>query len=263
MLGEGIVTAIVSRNGHDSTRTITRQHVFSNPDGYFLVRKRIDGIAAREHTRHLMVHLTVTLCALLHVVKVFFYLLLLLRCGQFCHQLRLRSQHHERHAEHRVGTGGEDGETLLVLSRAGGVIGYFEIDFRTLRATNPVALRLLQRVSPVNLLQSVKQSLSVGTHTQAPLAHLLLHHRVAAANADAINHLVVGKNGSQFRTPVHHRISQIGNAVVHQYLLLLLLREVVPVGGREMQLLSTQSIAVLGTHQLEVLNELDGRLGLV
>ena len=30
-----------------------------------------------------------------------------------------------------------------------------------------------------------------------------------------------------------------------------------------MQLLSTQCIAVLGTHQLKVLNELDGRLGLV
>ena len=87
MLGEGIVTGVVSRYGHNGTSTITSQHIFCNPDGNLLIVERIDGVRTREHTRHLMIHLTVALCTFLYIVEVFLHLFLLLRCGEFCHKV--------------------------------------------------------------------------------------------------------------------------------------------------------------------------------
>ena len=87
VLGKGIVTRVVSRHSHDGTCTIACKDVFCNPDRYFLVRKRIDSIASREHARHLVVHLTVALCALLHVVQILVNFCLLLRCGEFSYEV--------------------------------------------------------------------------------------------------------------------------------------------------------------------------------
>ena len=87
VLGKCIVTRVMGRYSHDGTSTIASQHIFCNPNGNFLVVKRIDGIRAREHTRHLMIHLTVALSTLLHIVKIFFHLFFLLRCGKFCYKV--------------------------------------------------------------------------------------------------------------------------------------------------------------------------------
>ena len=113
---------------------------------------------------------------------------------------------------------------------------HLELHLCSLRTTNPVALSLLERVGPVDGLQSVEQTLGVCRHTQAPLAHLLLNHRIAATHADAIDNLVVGKHSAEFRTPVHHRLAKICYTVVHQHLLLLLLRERLPLVGGEVKL---------------------------
>ena len=203
-----------------------------------------------------MVHLAFTLRALLHVSQVLVNGCLLVGCGELLYEVTLRSQHHERHAEHRIGTGGEDGKVLVR-------VGHLELYLCTFRTANPVALRLLQRVGPVNGVETVQQTLGVCRHTQAPLAHLLLFHRIAAALRHTVHHLVVGQHRTQGRTPVDHRLCQVGNAVVHQHLLLLLFREASPVRGREVQLLRSQGTAILSTHQFEVLNELDDGLCLL
>ena len=103
------------------------------------------------------------------------------------------------------------------------LIPYFELHLGTLRASYPVLLRLLDRVAPVDGLQSVEQSLCVSADTQAPLAHLLLLYREAAAHADTINNLVVGKHSAQSGTPVYHGLAHEGKAVVHEDVRLLLL----------------------------------------
>ena len=113
MLGEGIVARVVGRHSHDGTCTVASQHVFGNPDGNLLIRERIDGVASREHTSNLMIHLAVALRTLLHVVEVFLHFFLLLRRGEFGHKVALGSEHHERHTKHRVCTSGEDGEVLI------------------------------------------------------------------------------------------------------------------------------------------------------
>ena len=163
-----------------------------------------------------MVYLALTLGAACHILYVFLYLILLLRSGEFLDQVALRSQYHERNAKHGIGTSGEDGELLVRVSN-------LKLHLGTLRTSYPVLLRLLDRVAPVDGLQSVEQTLCVCADTQAPLAHLLLFYREAAAYADTIYNLIVGKHGAQSGTPVYHGLAHEGKAVVHEDVRLLLL----------------------------------------
>ena len=242
----------MGRNGHDGTRSIAGKHIFGNPDRNLLARERVDGIGAGEHTRHTMIHLALTLGALLHIGEIFVDGCLLLRSGELLHEFALGSQHHECHTEDGVGTRGEDGELYIAVS-------HFELHLRTFRTTNPVALGFLQRVGPVDGLQAVEESLGIGRHAQTPLAHLLLFYGIAAALRYTVHHLVVGEYGAESRTPVHHCLTEIGDAVVHQHFLLLLLRPAVPLVGRELQLLRlchTESFQALGAVLLEISNQL-------
>ena len=145
----------------------------------------------------------------------------------------------------------------------GFILGYLEYHLGTFRAAYPVALSLFERVAPVQVVESVEQSLSVGTGSQTPLPHLLLFHGIAATLRYAVDHFVVGQYGAQCGTPVDHCVGEVGNAVVHQHLLFLLFREGGPLRRSEVQFLGAQSMAVLGAHEFKVLNELDGWLCLV
>ena len=83
----------------------------------------------------------------------------------------------------------------LKLSPDGGVGGgYSELHLRTLTSAYPVLLCLLDRVAPVDSLQTVEQALRVSRCAQTPLLHLLLHDGEAAALAHAVHHFVVGKH---------------------------------------------------------------------
>ena len=151
-----------------------------------------------------------------------------------------------------------------LFSPTGGVRrGYLKFHLCSFRASYPVALSLLKRLSPVHGVQSVEQTLCIGADAQAPLHHLLLNNGVAAAHAHAVHHLVIGKHGAQSGAPVHHRLAQIGYAVVHQHLLLFLFAHGAPLVGREAQLLALCHVESLGALLVEVLNELLYRLRLV
>ena len=104
--------------------------------------------------------------------KVSLYSLLLLGSGERSHEFALGSEHHEGNTEHGVGTSGEDNKLHIAILHLKG-------EFSTLATANPVALGLLERVGPVNLVESVEQATSVCRYAQAPLAHLLLHHGVS------------------------------------------------------------------------------------
>ncbi len=158
-------------------------------------------------------------------------------------------QHHEGYAEHCVGTGGEDGELHIAVLHA-------ELHFGTLRASYPVALCFLQRVGPVYLVKTVKQTLCVCRHSQTPLLHLLLYHGIAAALTHAVHHLVIGEHCAKSGTPVHHCLAKVGYTVVHQHLLLLLLAHLIPLLGGEVQLLAHCHVQVVGAFMLKMLYEL-------
>ena len=79
-------------------------------------------------------------------------------------------------------------------------------------------------------------------HPQRPLAHRFLHHGIASPHGQAVLHLIIRQHGSQFRAPVHHRVPQVGNAVVHQHLLAFLFALGIPFLRRKGQLLATRRI---------------------
>ena len=255
MLGKSIVARVVGRHGHDGTCTISGQNVLSNPDGNLFVGERIDGVGTGEDTGHLVVHLALTLGALLHVGNIVFHFLFLFGRGELFYQFTLGCQNHKGHTEHGIGTGGKDGEALGVGCWVLGVGCYFENHFRTFRASNPVALGFFQGVRPLNRLQTIEQTLGVSTYTQTPLAHLLLHHGESAANADTIHHFIIGQHGAQSGTPVHHRLAQISNTIVHQYLLLPLLVPGVPFISGEREFFALGHIQSLRSLLGKTLNE--------
>ena len=254
MLGEGIVTAVVGGNGHDGSRTVTSQHIFAHPNGNSLARKGIDGVRACEHARHLAVGDAVQLGALLHVGEILIDRRLLLGRGHLAYIFALGSQHHESNAKHGIGTGSEDSEANVTVLDT-------EFHLRSLGAAYPVALRFLQAVRPVYGIQSVEQALRVGRHTQAPLAHLFLHHGETSSYAHAVYYLVVGQHCAQSGAPVHHGLAQIGDTVIHQGLLLLLFAHALPFISREAQFFALRHVKSLSAFLLEVLYEFGNGLG--
>ena len=124
MAGESIVARVVGRHGHDGSGAISGQHIFGNPDGNLLASEWVDGIRTRENARHLVVHLSFALGALLHISQILLYFGLLFSRGELFHQFAFRSQHHERNAENGVGARGEDGELQIR-------VGHTELHLRT------------------------------------------------------------------------------------------------------------------------------------
>ena len=151
-----------------------------------------------------------------------------------------------------------------LLPLGGGWEGACNLKFhlRTLRATNPVLLCLLDAVAPLYRVQSVQESLCISTHSQAPLPHLLLLHRETAAHTHTIHHLIIRQHRAQTGTPVHHRLAHEGNPVVHQHITLPLLIHRLPLLSREVQFLRlchTKRIQPFRTLLLEISNQLLNR----
>ena len=152
MTGERIVAGVMGRHRHDGTGSVAGKHIVAHPYRVLLTSERVDGIAAGKHTGHFLVDHALTLRARLHLLKIGFNLFLLPSGSQLAHQLTLRSQHHEGHTEHRVGTGGEYRELFIAVC-------HLEHNLGTLASSYPVALGFFQRVGPVYRVQSVEQTL--------------------------------------------------------------------------------------------------------
>ena len=237
MFGKSIVTTVVSRNSHNGACSVSSQNIIAHPNRNLLICKGIDGITACKYTSYTAVADTIALCALLGSSDIVFYFLAMFVGSYFFYIFTFRRQHHEGNTKHRVGTCGKDGEMHVA-------VGHIEFYFRTFAATNPVALGLFQRVCPIDGIQTVQQTLCISTHTKAPLTHLLLNDRESATNAHAVNNLVIGQNRTQSGTPVHHRLTQIGNTVVHQSVLLFFFAHTQPFLSREHIFFATGNIEI-------------------
>ena len=189
MFSKCIVAAVVCRNCHDGSRPVACQYVVANPDWNGVARKRIDGIGPCEHAGYFPVRDTLPLGAFLRSVQIGFYLCALCFGRYLGDKLALRRENHECYAEHRVCACREDGKFQITIL-------YAETNLRSFRATYPIALRFLQRIRPIYRLEPVEQSLRIGRDTQAPLAHLFLHHGIASACGNAFYHLVIRQDGA-------------------------------------------------------------------
>ena len=256
VLGKSIVTAVVSRHRHDGSRTVSSQYIVADPDGHCLAGKRIDAIRTAEHTRHAAVGDTFAFSAFLRTFEVSIHFCFLFRCGELSHQFAFWSQYHKGNAKHRIGTCGKDGKFKIT-------VFYLKLHFSTFRTANPVLLCFLQRIRPVNAVQSVEQTLCISRHTQTPLAHFLLHHRITATFTHAVHHFVISQHRTQFGTPVHHCFAQISNAVVHQHFLLLFFVHCLPFVGRKLQFLAASHVQVRRAVGFEMSHQFADRASLL
>ena len=65
---------------------------------------------------------------------------------------------------------------------------------------------------------------------------------MSSTDADAITDLIVGQDSAEGSAPVDHRLAEVGQTVVHQYLSLLLRSPAPPLFGREGELLALGDI---------------------
>ncbi len=239
MARESIVARVMRGHSHDGACTVAGKHVVAHIHRNLLARKGIDGIGAGEHAAHLLIHKALALRLALHLGAVGLHSLALSVGGDHIHIFALGSEHHEGDSEHGVGPGGEDGHLHIRAVDA-------ELHLGALRAPYPVALGLLDGVGPLDSLQVVEQTRSVGAHAQTPLVHQLLLHGVAATHRYPLAYLVVGQHSAEFGAPVHHRVAQISYAVVHQSIGLLLFVHGLPLVGAEAEFLAACGMHALG-----------------
>ena len=262
MLCKGIVTTVMSRHSHNRSCSISSQNILWNPNRNLLTSEWIDTIWAREDTCHLTVRHTFQLCALLYIRQILLYLSLLSLWSEFCNELWLWCQYHEANTKHRISTRCKDRKLTLFLTLTSWC-KVFEFNLCTLRTANPVLLCLLDRVRPVDCLQSIKQSLWIGWHTKTPLLHQLLYDRIASSLAHTIDNLVISKHCAESRTPVYHRLTEVSNTIVHELLLLFLLVHARPVTCRENQFLALCDIKIQCSFFFKVANKVLNRHSLL
>ena len=200
MLGKCIVTTIVRRYRHDGSCSITSQYIITNPYRNRFSCKRIYCIRTTKHTRYTTVCNTLTFCTLLCTVQISLNFCTLCFGCQHRHQFTFRCKYHERHTEHRIGTRSKDSKFQIA-------VFYLETYFSTFWTANPVTLSLFQRICPVYRFQSVKQTLCISRHTQTPLAHLFLYHRMSTTFRYPVYNFIVCQYRTQCRTPVYHGLS--------------------------------------------------------
>ena len=260
MACKGVVTRVVSRYSHNSTCSVTGQYIVRSIDWNTLAGEWVSSIRTCEDTAHTLgLGNTLTLRALLCLLDVGLHSLLLLGSGHICNPLVLRRNNHKCYTENSVGTSGENLQFATLAICHLGIEEYL----CTLRATNPVALNLLQRLAPLEAVETVQHTLCVCCNAEQPLLHTLLLHRVTAAHRQTILHLVICEYGAKCRTPVHHSVSTEGKTIVLQHLLLLSLALCGPLLCRECQLGGASGGDTLGTLLLEVCYEVGNRLSLL
>ena len=138
-------------------------------------------------------------------------------------QLVFGRENHVRRAEKRVATGRVDGYQI------GRLFGLFdcsivtaeadpEVDERTGRLADPVALHLLDAVGPVERVEILEETLGVLGDLEHPLAHGLADDRMVAALGASVNDLLVRQDRTEGGTPVHRHFGNIGEALLVELL---------------------------------------------
>ena len=163
----------MGRYGHDSTCTIASKNIVCNPDWDFLAIDRIDGISTRPNTSFFLSKVGTSQVRLkTSLVFVVSYCLSLLWTCDSVNQVMLRSQDSESRTEKSVRTSRKDCEFIVCSLNFKGYIG-------TSWFTNPVALHILDRFWPIQLIQVIKQALCIGRDFKHPLTHRFADNWIA------------------------------------------------------------------------------------
>ena len=219
---ELMVAGVVGRDRHDRAGAVAHEDVVGDEDRNLLSVHGIDGEAAGEDTRLLLVLLALEVGlrgdrrAVLRdrgrgvgpaAGPAIIGALGPCSGDEVADERMLGRENHVGGAEQGVGTGGEHLDAADA--------GHVEANLGTARASDPVALHGLDLVRPVQQIQVVEQPVGVRGDPHHPLPQMLPEHReVAAVTAAVGGDLLVGQHGAQSWAPVHQRITQVHQAMV-------------------------------------------------
>ena len=213
-LAEFKVTLIVAGNTHYGTGTIIDEDVVGNPDRYFCLIDRIDGIGTGKHANFFgIIGRTFNIALVAHFFN---------ESAQFgfvglafddpFHKGMFRSQDDEAGTEDRIDTGREQ--------------FYPFADFRDIKeevcpfaAADPVALHGLDPFRPARqFVQIVEETVCIIGNLEEPLFQVFLDDRIVTAPAYAAFSLFVGKDGMAVFAPVDLGFLAVCQAAfVHQF----------------------------------------------
>ena len=135
----------MSRYCHHCAGTIADEYIVADPDRDLLARYRVDGVATGEDSGDRVVHHSLPLGPPLRPIEIGIDRHPLLVRSHLLHQSTLRSKHHKGHPVERIRPSGEDRNRLVTILEV-------KSNLSPLRATDPVALGLLNRGRPVYMV---------------------------------------------------------------------------------------------------------------
>ena len=202
--GEFKIALVVGRNGHDGSGAVAHQNVIGDPNRYLFSINRIDPISPGEDAGFFLVEFGPLQIALGRNGRlVFFHSVFLCGGGDALHQRMLGRENHVGRSEKRIRTGGENLHVAL---------GIFYLEFYqgTLAAADPVSLKQLDALGPVEPVEALDETISKRRNAQHPLTKRATLDGKSADLALAINHFLVRQNGSKLRTPIYGHFGDIG-----------------------------------------------------
>ncbi len=209
LLGKVPVPVVVGGHGHDSAGAVAYKDVVGDEDGYLSAVHRVDGCNTHELYARLLLgnlgalevglsgRLGLILTDLVHIAELIgplLYIGVLWGDDHICGPIQ------------GVGPGGVYPELIP----GGGI----EVHLRAGGSAYPVLLLEPDPLGIVHLVQVVYQPLGVLGDLQHPLRFDLVHHLAAAALANAVDHLLVGKHALAAGAPVDVHLLLIGKAVL-------------------------------------------------
>ena len=154
VLGETVVPAVVRGYGHDGSRPVSCQHVFRNPYRKLFPAERVYRIRTGEHPAGFVdIGLAFAFGAVLGVFHIVFHCFFLFCRGQGRNHFVFRAKDHEADSEKGVRPGREYLQSFVQPFLCS--VFNLEADFGPGALANPVALHLLERVGPVQFVQTV------------------------------------------------------------------------------------------------------------
>ena len=191
------IAIVVTGHSHHGAGAVLHQHVISDPHRNRLARGRIDGDSTGEDACLLLADFARHYVLRLGALEIRVHRRALRRCDDLRHQRMLRRQHQPGGTEDCIGTGGEYGDVVRVRDA--------ERHMGAFAAPDPVALRLLGNLAPVQRRDVIQQAPGELRGAKEPLFEQpLLHNRVTAL-AVSVDHLLVGEHGLVDRAPVDSR----------------------------------------------------------
>ena len=189
------VALIMSRNCHDCTFAVSHQDVVRNPDWDFLLSNRIDCITTSKYASFLFVLLAFDFRFLDSVLNVFFNLSFGSLGADIRDKWMLWSKYKEGCAIDSIWASSINLDLEIF------IIGDSKVNIGSFWAADPVALSNFNLIWPIELVEALKQFISIVSDLEEPLFHLLLFNFAATAPAVTVFNLLVSKHGLINWTP--------------------------------------------------------------